>query len=56
MPGPAHRVAGVPGDVIGAEVIAAAIEVLDAVSAAQGIALPFAESDWSCGRYRAEGR
>jgi tartrate dehydrogenase/decarboxylase/D-malate dehydrogenase len=55
MPGSAHRIAVIPGDGIGPEVIAATLEVLDVVSAAHGLELSFVELDWSCGRYRAEG-
>ncbi len=43
-----QRVAVVPGDGIGTEVTAAAMEVLDAL---RGVDLEFTELDWSCQRY-----
>jgi tartrate dehydrogenase/decarboxylase / D-malate dehydrogenase len=50
-----QRIAVVPGDGIGAEVVAAAREVLDAVCARHGIALAYTEFDWSCRRYLEQG-
>ncbi|MBC9713713.1 tartrate dehydrogenase [Streptomyces sp. TRM66268-LWL] len=50
-----HRIAVVPGDGIGREVTTAALRVLDAVTAAHGIALQYVSLDWSCERYKREG-
>jgi len=47
----AQRVAVVPGDGIGVEVTAAAMQVLDAVSARHHVELELTELDWSCRRY-----
>jgi tartrate dehydrogenase/decarboxylase / D-malate dehydrogenase len=50
-----QRVAVIPGDGIGGEVLDAARAVLDAVSARHGIELGYEEFDWSCRRYEREG-
>ncbi|GAA0566643.1 tartrate dehydrogenase [Actinomadura livida] len=50
-----HRIALVPGDGIGREVVPAARRVLDAVCERRGLALDYAEYDWSCERYEREG-
>jgi tartrate dehydrogenase/decarboxylase/D-malate dehydrogenase len=50
-----HRIAVIPGDGIGPEVIAAARQALDAVTARHGIELAYTEFDWSCRRYLREG-
>lgn len=50
-----HRIALIPGDGIGAEVVPAARRVLDAVAARHGIALSYDTFDWSCERFLAEG-
>jgi tartrate dehydrogenase/decarboxylase/D-malate dehydrogenase len=49
------RIAVVPGDGIGAEVIASARAVLDAVCPRHGIDLEYTDFDWSCQRYEREG-
>ncbi|PWK87127.1 tartrate dehydrogenase/decarboxylase/D-malate dehydrogenase [Lentzea atacamensis] len=49
------RIAVIPGDGIGREVIGAARDVLDAVSAAHGFKLSYTEFDWGCERYTREG-
>jgi tartrate dehydrogenase/decarboxylase / D-malate dehydrogenase len=49
------RIAVIPGDGIGSEVIDAARRVLDAVSARHGVELTYTELDWSCQRYRSAG-
>jgi tartrate dehydrogenase/decarboxylase / D-malate dehydrogenase len=49
------RIAVVPGDGIGGEVIASARAVLDAVAARHGLDLEYTEFDWSCRRYEREG-
>jgi tartrate dehydrogenase/decarboxylase / D-malate dehydrogenase len=50
-----QKIAVIPGDGIGGEVIGSARAVLDAVSARHGIALAYTEFDWSCQRYEREG-
>ncbi|HEX2285317.1 MAG TPA: isocitrate/isopropylmalate family dehydrogenase, partial [Mycobacterium sp.] len=50
-----QRIAVIPGDGIGGEVIASARAVLDAVCARHGIDLCYSEFDWSCQRYEHEG-
>ena len=50
-----HRVAVIPGDGIGVEVIASARAVLDAVATRHGIDLEYTDFDWSCQRYEREG-
>ncbi|MFD9739979.1 tartrate dehydrogenase [Umezawaea sp. NPDC059074] len=50
-----HRIALVPGDGIGREVVPAARVVLDAVGARHGVAFAYDEFDWSCERYLREG-
>ncbi|MFI0446938.1 tartrate dehydrogenase [Actinomadura sp. 6N118] len=50
-----HRIALIPGDGIGTEVVPAARQVLDVVGERHGIALTYTEFDWSCERYLREG-
>jgi tartrate dehydrogenase/decarboxylase/D-malate dehydrogenase len=50
-----QRIAFIPGDGIGGEVIASARAVLDAVCDRHRIALDYTEFDWSCQRYEREG-
>ena len=50
-----HRIALIPGDGIGQEVIPAACAVLDAVGARHGVEFRYDEFDWSCTRYLSEG-
>src|SRR2546430_8487048 len=50
-----HRIALIPGDGIGTEVIPAAREVLDTVGRRHGIELSYTEFDWSCTRYLRDG-
>lgn len=50
-----HRIAVIPGDGIGSEVIASTRAVLDAVSARHEIDLDYREFDWSCRRYQRDG-
>ncbi|MFE7441029.1 tartrate dehydrogenase [Streptomyces chartreusis] len=50
-----HRIALIPGDGIGSEVLPAARRVLDTVAARHGIAFAYDEFDWSCERYLREG-
>jgi tartrate dehydrogenase/decarboxylase/D-malate dehydrogenase len=50
-----HRIALIPGDGIGTEVLPPACAVLDAVGRRHGIELTYDAFDWSCRRYLAEG-
>ncbi|MFK0293250.1 tartrate dehydrogenase [Streptomyces sp. NPDC090442] len=51
-----HRIALIPGDGIGAEVLPPARRVLDAVARRHGIDLAYTSyDDWSCARYLREG-
>jgi tartrate dehydrogenase/decarboxylase/D-malate dehydrogenase len=50
-----YRIAAIPGDGIGNEVIPAGIEVLEALAARQGFALGFERFDWGSKRYRETG-
>ena len=51
----AHRIALIPGDGIGTEVIPPATAVLDAVGRRHGVTFTYDEFDWSCERYATEG-
>jgi len=51
-----HRIAVIPGDGIGKEVIPEALKVLDIVAAKFGFALEYVHFDWSCETYHATGR
>jgi len=50
-----YRIAAIPGDGIGREVLPAARTVIDAAAAAGGVELSYETFDWSCERYLAEG-
>jgi tartrate dehydrogenase/decarboxylase/D-malate dehydrogenase len=50
-----HRIALIPGDGIGREVVPAARRVLDAACERHGLTLAYTEYDWSCERYEREG-
>lgn len=50
-----HRIALIPGDGIGNEVIPAARRVLETVGTQHGITLTYDSFDWSCERYVKEG-
>ncbi len=50
-----YRIAAIPGDGIGNEVIPAGIEVLDALAAKEGFRLAFERFDWGSDRYRNTG-
>ena len=50
-----YRIALIPGDGIGQEVVPAARAVLDTVGSRHGIEFSYDELDWSCERYVAEG-
>ncbi|MEV0645957.1 tartrate dehydrogenase [Phytomonospora sp. NPDC050363] len=50
-----HRIAVIPGDGIGREVVPAARAVLDAVTARHAVSFEYEEFDWSCGGYLRDG-
>lgn len=50
-----YRIAAIPGDGIGNEVIPAGIEVLDALAAKAGFGLSFERFDWNSARYLKTG-
>lgn len=50
-----HRIAVIPGDGIGHEVVPAGQAVLDAVAAKRGFTLEWQSFDWSCQRYARVG-
>ncbi|GAB49722.1 tartrate dehydrogenase [Mobilicoccus pelagius] len=50
-----YRIACIPGDGIGTEVVPAACEVLEAVGAAHDLEFRFTGFDWSCERFTREG-
>ena len=51
-----HRIAVIPGDGIGREVMPEGIRVLEAVGAKHGIRFEWQEFPWSCDWYKAHGR
>jgi tartrate dehydrogenase/decarboxylase/D-malate dehydrogenase len=51
-----HRIAVIPGDGIGAETTAAALEVLAAAAGRWGFALDLEEMPWGCDHYVSHGR
>ncbi len=51
-----HRIAVIPGDGIGREVMPEGVRVLEAVGAKHGIRLSFDEFAWSCDWYQQHGR
>jgi tartrate dehydrogenase/decarboxylase/D-malate dehydrogenase len=50
-----YRIAVIPGDGIGREVVPAGLQVLEAAAAKFGFGLDFAHFDWSCETYKATG-
>ena len=50
-----YRIASIPGDGIGVEVIAAGIEVLEVLAQKEGFKLEFEHFDWSSKRYLEKG-
>ncbi|GII25741.1 tartrate dehydrogenase [Planosporangium mesophilum] len=50
-----HRIALIPGDGIGVEVLPPAQQVLDTVGRRHGIGFSYTSYDWSCERYLREG-
>src|SRR6478672_10484763 len=51
-----HRIAVIPGDGIGREVIPEGVRVLEAVAAKHGLRFAWKEFSWSCDWYKAHGR
>ncbi len=51
-----HKIAVIPGDGIGREVMPEGVRVLEAVGAKYGIGFEFKEFDWSCDWYKQHGR
>ncbi|HJU21488.1 MAG TPA: tartrate dehydrogenase [Casimicrobiaceae bacterium] len=51
-----HRIAVIPGDGIGKEVVPEGLRVLEKVAAKHAVALEFAHFDWSCDYYAKTGR
>jgi tartrate dehydrogenase/decarboxylase / D-malate dehydrogenase len=51
-----YRIASIPGDGIGTEVIPAGIEVVEKLSSVEGFAVNFVHFDWSSKRYLETGR
>ena len=51
-----HRIACVPGDGIGKEVVPEGVRVLEAAGRRHGVAFDFEVFDWSCERYAETGR
>jgi tartrate dehydrogenase/decarboxylase/D-malate dehydrogenase len=51
-----YRIAAIPGDGIGREVIAAGIEALDACAKRDGFQIKFDHFDWGSDRYKKTGR
>ncbi len=51
-----HRIALIPGDGIGKEVVAEAVLVLEATGAARGIEFAWQEFPWNCETFAATGR
>src|SRR5690349_11218745 len=50
-----YRIAAIPGDGIGNEVIPAGLEVLEALAAKENFSLAFKTFDWSSKRYKETG-
>jgi tartrate dehydrogenase/decarboxylase / D-malate dehydrogenase len=55
MPGRSYRIALIPGDGIGQEVLPPATAVLDAVGRRHGVQFEYDSFDWSCRRYLEAG-
>ncbi len=51
-----HRIAVIPGDGIGREVVPEGVRVLEAAAARHGITFDWQEFPWSCDWYKAHGR
>ncbi len=51
-----HRIAVIPGDGIGREVVPAGLAILEAVTAGSGVSFHLEEFPWGCEHYRRTGR
>ena len=51
-----HRIAVIPGDGIGREVMPEGVRVMEAAGAKHGISFQWKEFDWSCDWYKAHGK
>jgi len=51
-----HRIAVIPGDGIGKEVIPEGVRVLEAAAARHGVRLQWQEFPWSCDWYKTHGK
>ncbi len=51
----AYKIAVIPGDGIGKEVVPEGLRVLDAVAAKFGLSFQYTHLDWSCEQYKATG-
>ncbi len=51
-----HRIAVIPGDGIGKEVVPEGLRVLEAAAAKFGVGLELAHFDWNCDYYQRTGR
>ena len=51
-----HRIAVIPGDGIGREVMPEGVRVMETAAARHGIRFRWQEFDWSCDWYKAHGR
>jgi tartrate dehydrogenase/decarboxylase/D-malate dehydrogenase len=51
-----HRIAAIPGDGIGQEVVPAGQYILDAIARQRGFAIDWQTFDWSCERYARTGQ
>ena len=50
-----YKIAVIPGDGIGNEVMPVAIRVLDKIAGRHNLAFQYDEKDWSCERFHKEG-
>ena len=51
-----HRIAVIPGDGIGREVMPEGVRVMEAAGAKHGVSFQWKEFDWSCDWYKAHGK
>ncbi|MCJ9711488.1 tartrate dehydrogenase, partial [Bordetella hinzii] len=56
MAGKTHRIAVIPGDGIGKEVVPEGLRVLDAAATRFGIGFQWDHFDWSCDYYARHGK
>ena len=53
---PTHRIAVIPGDGIGKEVVPEGLRALEAAGRRHGVDFAFTEFDWNCDYYARHGR